>query len=260
MSTSPITITAIPAFNDNYIWLIHNGSHAVVVDPGDAAPVLSTLDNMQLSLSAILVTHHHHDHTGGIADLLKHQAVPVYGPANEVIPRITIPLKEGAQVVISALGLSLSVIETPGHTLGHICFYTRQLDALFCGDTLFGAGCGRLFEGTPAQMQASLAKLAALPPETAVFCAHEYTLSNLAFAQAVDASNPALASRLAQDQSKRAQGISTIPSTIGMELQTNPFLRTEEKAIITHLQQANRLSNTDKVAVFAALRAWKNVF
>lgn len=260
MSNSSLRITCIPAFNDNYIWLIHNDTHAAVVDPGDATPVLAALAERGLTLCAILLTHHHPDHTGGVPRLLQHRQVPVYGPAKEAIPTITIPLKEGDAVFIAELQLDLTVIDTPGHTLGHICYHASAPAWLFCGDTLFGAGCGRLFEGSPQQMVTSLDKLAALPDQTAVYCAHEYTLSNLAFAHAVEAGNSAITQRIATEKNKRDQGLQTIPSTIALEQQTNPFLRYDNPAIIALLQQTGRISNTAPASVFGALREWKNTF
>ena len=260
MSNSSLRITCIPAFNDNYLWLIHNDTHAAVVDPGDATPVLAVLAERGLTLCAILLTHHHPDHTGGVPRLLQHRQVPVYGPAKEAIPTITIPLKEGDAVFIAELQLDLTVIDTPGHTLGHICYHASAPAWLFCGDTLFGAGCGRLFEGSPQQMVTSLDKLAALPDQTAVYCAHEYTLSNLAFAHAVEAGNSAITQRITTEKNKRDQGLPTIPSTIALEQQTNPFLRYDNPAIIALLQQTGRISNTAPASVFGALREWKNTF
>jgi hydroxyacylglutathione hydrolase len=259
-NNTPLRITAVPAFNDNYLWLIHNDTHAAVVDPGDATPVLAALAAQNLTLCAILLTHHHNDHTGGVPRLLQHRQVPVFGPAKEAIPTITVPLKEGDSVNIPELQLRLHVIDTPGHTLGHICYHAQEQAWLFSGDTLFAAGCGRLFEGTAAQMHQSLNKLATLPDATAVYCAHEYTLSNLAFAQAVDASNSAITARIAAEQNKRHQGLPTLPSTIALEKQTNPFMRCDSPAIIALLQHTGRISETDQTSVLAALREWKNTF
>lgn len=260
MSNPSLRITCIPAFNDNYLWLIHNDTHAAVVDPGDATPVLAALAEHGLTLCAILLTHHHADHTGGVPRLLQHSQVPVYGPAKEAIPTITIPLKEGDCVFIAELQLDLTVIDTPGHTLGHICYHASAPAWLFSGDTLFGAGCGRLFEGTPQQMVTSLDKLAALPEQTSVYCAHEYTLSNLAFAHVVEAGNSAITQRIATEKNKRDQGLPTIPGTIALEKQTNPFLRYDNPAIIALLQQTGRISDTGPASVFGALRTWKNTF
>jgi hydroxyacylglutathione hydrolase len=265
--TRGLSILTVPAFNDNYLWLIHDGEHAVVVDPGDAAPIQQALAAHQLRLTAILLTHHHADHIGGVPALLQAWQVPVYGPRNDGIEVLTDPLVAGDRVRLDALGLELEVLEVPGHTLGHIAYVARHALAdngpawLFCGDTLFGAGCGRLFEGTPGQMAASLATLTALPDETLVYCAHEYTMSNLRFAQAVEPDNAALAARVASDGALRAAGRPTIPSTIGVEKATNPFLRVDQPRIVRSLVEAGRLeSGAAPVAAFAALREWKNTF
>ena len=256
-----IGVLAVPAFNDNYLWLIHDGRHAVAVDPGDAAPVLAALTANQLTLSAILLTHHHADHVGGVATLLQHCAVPVYGPRNEVIAQVSNPLGEGDIVSLTAPALSLSVLDVPGHTRGHIAYFAAQHDWLFCGDTLFAGGCGRLFEGTPQQMHHSLQKLAALPSQTQVYCAHEYTLANLRFAAHVEPDNRALQARIATEQAKRDAGQSTVPSTIALERATNPFLRVHETTIIENLRQAGKLTSaSNQVDAFAALREWKNVY
>jgi hydroxyacylglutathione hydrolase len=258
-----LTVLTVPAFKDNYLWLIHDGVHAAVVDPGDAEPILAALQTNGLTLTAILLTHHHADHIGGVMRLLEHSNVPVYGPRNDGITTVNHPLGEGDRIRVPGLALELAVLDVPGHTKGHIA-YVREDDGahwLFCGDTLFGGGCGRLFDGTPAQMAASLAKLAALPDDTLVYCAHEYTLSNLRFAEALEPGNRALQMRIANDSQLRGTHLPTIPSTIAIEKATNPFLRTREPTIIDSLTAAGRLApGADPVAVFAALREWKNVF
>lgn len=269
MTNSPehaLSVLAVPAFNDNYLWLIHDGKQAAVVDPGDAKPILAALAQHGLTLCAILLTHHHADHTGGVPELLQHFAVPVFGPRNEAITAITEPLAENDVAIVAELGLQLTVIDVPGHTKGHIAYVRQRGEAngapwLFSGDTLFAGGCGRLFEGTPGQMADSLGKLAALPDDTLVYCAHEYTLSNLRFASAVEPGNLALQERVAADTEKRQQGLPTVPSTVGLEKATNPFLRYREAAILTSLKVAGKLGNdASPVEAFAALRMWKNNF
>lgn len=255
-----LSVLAVPAFNDNYLWLVHDDANAIVIDPGDAKPILSALLEHKLSLAAILLTHHHADHIGGVPELLQHFSVPVYGPQQENIVTVTHPLKEGDIVTIPQLQLTLSVLDVPGHTRGHIAYVAPQQGWVFCGDTLFAGGCGRLFEGTPAQMAASLSKLAALPDNTAVYCAHEYTLSNLRFAAELEPGNSILMERIQNEQAKRERGIPTVPSTIGLEKATNPFLRYREPAILARLKAAGRLHQADAVAAFAALREWKNTF
>lgn len=260
-----LQIECIPAFQDNYLWLIHDGRHAVVVDPGDCTPILAALTRLQLELSAIFVTHHHADHCGGVPGLLEHAnargGIPVYGPAHERIAGINQPLQDGAQIRLEQPTLDFQVLAVPGHTLGHIAFYEAKQGWLFCGDTLFAGGCGRLFEGSPAQMQGSLTKLAALPDATQVYCAHEYTLANLKFALAADGDNPDLQARMVTEQAKRDLGLATVPSTIAIEKTSNPFLRCNQSGIIQQLQRAGRLnSGDDPVQVFAALREWKNVY
>lgn len=256
----PLHVTAIAAFADNYLWLIHDQHHAVVVDPGDAAPVLAELAAQKLELVAILLTHHHADHAGGVPALLAHANVPVYGPAGEKIPGVTHPLAENDVVSLPVLDLQLSVLDVPGHTAGHIAYVDHQRHNLFCGDTLFAGGCGRLFEGTAAQMTVSLAKLAALPDETRVYCAHEYTVSNLQFALAAEPGNGDVTDRLAREKAKRARGEATVPSTIGLEKTSNPFLRYREAAVVKQLQNSGKLEGSEPVAAFAALREWKNNF
>ncbi|MDO5625875.1 MAG: hydroxyacylglutathione hydrolase [Pseudomonadota bacterium] len=255
-------LIALPAFDDNYIWLLHDAHHALVVDPGDAQPVLEALHQRQLKLQTILVTHHHPDHTGGVAALREATGAQVYGPARERIPQPAKPLQGGD--VVQALGLSFQVIDVPGHTAGHIAFHAPDVDGtplLFCGDTLFSGGCGRLFEGTPAQMLASLDTLAALPQDTRVCCAHEYTLANLRFACAVEPGNRPLVDYLRHCEEQRAQGLPTLPSSVATERAINPFLRSRDAATAASVRAHAGLSETaDEVQVFAALREWKNHF
>lgn len=260
-----LEVLTVPAFADNYLWLIHDGRHAAVVDPGEAGPVLAALAAHKLTLTAILLTHHHADHIGGVAELLQHAAVPVFGPRKEAITGVTVALGQGDVALVPELDLRLLALDVPGHTKGHIAYVRAAVDGgepwLFCGDTLFAGGCGRLFEGTPAQMVGSLGKLAALPDATRVYCAHEYTLANLRFAKAVDPDNTALGARIIADAGKREQGLPTVPSTIALEKATNPFLRYAEPAIKQSLLNAGRLANSaSKVETFAALRLWKNNF
>ncbi|MDB5937802.1 MAG: Hydroxyacylglutathione hydrolase [Polaromonas sp.] len=250
----------VSAFADNYLWLLHDGRRALVVDPGDAEPVMRVLEASRLRLESILVTHHHADHTGGVDALRKATGATVYGPATERIPAPFQPLREGDRV--TALGLDFQVLDVPGHTAGHIAFYTPDMDGqplLFCGDTLFSGGCGRLFEGTPAQMLASLDKLAALPGATRVCCAHEYTLANLRFALAVEPDNAALAAHAQHCRQLREQGLPTLPSSISQEVLINPFLRTRQAGIRAAVHQFEA-SARDDTTVFAALRQWKNQF
>ncbi len=250
--------TAIAAFSDNYIWAIHNGRDCIIVDPGDAAPVQRWLSQQSLTLSAILITHHHPDHVGGVATLCQDRSVPVYGPAQEQIPRRDHALNDGDHVRLDAPALELEVIAVPGHTLGHIAFYASDPGWLFCGDTLFAAGCGRLFEGTPEQMHASLERLAALPDDTQVFCAHEYTLSNLIFASTVSPADPAVSERLQRVRELRDAGHITLPSTIGEERHTNPFLRAAEPQLLAAATEHWGEAPSGPVATFAALRRWKD--
>ncbi|MBK7080762.1 MAG: hydroxyacylglutathione hydrolase [Betaproteobacteria bacterium] len=255
-------IIPIPAFSDNYIWLLRAGGHAAVVDPGDADPVLLHLDREGLRLAAILVTHHHGDHTGGIAALLARFPVPVLGPARERIGGRTQALADGDVARVPALGLALDVIDVPGHTAGHVAYtgVVAGAPVAFVGDTLFGGGCGRLFEGTPAQMAHSLARLAELPGNTRVYCAHEYTLSNLRFARVVEPGNDALAARQAREQQRRDRGQPTVPMTLDDERATNPFLRAAVPAVAAAATAWAGRPLPDDVAVFAALREWKNGF
>ncbi|HQQ72022.1 MAG TPA: hydroxyacylglutathione hydrolase [Alicycliphilus sp.] len=257
-----MNLLPLPAFSDNYIWMLHDRRHAVVVDPGDAAPVLQALRDMGLSLQAILVTHHHGDHVGGVNALRDASGATVYGPAGEIMPEPLTRLRQGDSV--SVLGLRFAVLDVPGHTAGHIAYHCADMDGaplLFCGDTLFSGGCGRLFEGTPAQMQASLDALAALPGDTRVCCAHEYTLSNLKFAQAVEPHNQALHDYASQCQALRQAGRPTLPAHMATERAINPFLRTREATVAQAARGFDaQVDPHQAVAVLAALRQWKNEF
>jgi hydroxyacylglutathione hydrolase len=253
-----LQVIPLPAFRDNYIWLLHDDGSAVVVDPGDAAPVFNYLSLHGLSLVGILVTHHHDDHVGGNQELLERFDVPVYGPRQEPIPGLTHPVEESSSVGIPALGLDFRVLDVPGHTRGHVAYYGSNL--LFCGDTLFGCGCGRLFEGTAAQMHRSLQKLAALPGDTGVYCAHEYTLSNIRFAKAVEPDNPDLLAREQEALATLARHQPTLPSTISLERRTNPFLRAGQPAARAAAERHAGHALGDELAVFATLREWKNNF
>jgi len=252
----------LPAFADNYIWMLQGAQSAVVVDPGDAQPVLAALRHAGLPLEAILVTHHHGDHTGGVAALREATGATVYGPAAERIPEPAIRVAGGDDV--TALGLRWTVIDVPGHTAGHIAYYCADAPGgplLFCGDTLFSGGCGRLFEGTPAQMLASLERLAALPGETRVCCAHEYTLANLRFARAVEPSNAALLQYSQHCERLRQRGDPTLPALLSLERQVNPFLRAHVPAVAAAAQGFDAdVDRASPVSVFAALRQWKNEF
>ena len=263
-----IKIHPIPAFDDNYIWaIIDTDSHeACVVDPGDAAAVSNYLKQEQLNLHAILITHHHFDHTGGIDELLKQGDVPVYGPDNVQISSISHPLKAGNEITL--LDCRYSIIEVPGHTLDHIAYFcakppqatTLANPVLFCGDTLFAGGCGRIFEGTAKQMWESLNKLSALPTDTAVYCTHEYTLANLAFALAVEPSNKILQERNNKAKAKRANNEVTLPSSIKLERASNPFLRVSEQCVIDAAIRHSGNTMADAVDVFTTIRAWKDSY
>jgi hydroxyacylglutathione hydrolase len=258
-----IQIDALPAFSDNYIWLLQDNAskRCAVVDPGDAAPVLAWLEaHPGWQLSDILVTHHHADHTGGVAQLKTLTGAKVFGPAEEKIPARDVALVD--HDVITVLGLTFAVHVVAGHTLGHIAYYHAdpQTPLLFCGDTLFAAGCGRLFEGTPEQMHHSLNRLAALPANTLVYCTHEYTLSNLRFAVAVEPQNPDVTGRFEQVTKWREQGQISLPSNLALELKTNPFLRASIPSVKQKADERTGTDNTSPVAVFAALRAWKDKF
>ena len=257
-----MNLLPLPAFTDNYIWMLHDGRQAIVVDPGEAAPVEQALHRWGLTLQAILVTHHHADHVGGVDALRTATDAQVYGPARERMPEPLVRLAQGDTV--NALGLQFQVIDVPGHTAGHIAYYCAEMDGaplLFCGDTLFSGGCGRLFEGTPAQMLDSLDRLAALPGNTRVCCTHEYTLSNLKFARAVEPGNAALLHYSSQCEALRAQNQPTLPSQMALERDINPFLRVRQSPVAQAAQGYDaQVSLDDAVAVLAALRQWKNEF
>ncbi len=258
-------IEPVKAFRDNYLWVFNviGTNAACVVDPGDAEPVLNYLRTNNLELTAILVTHHHADHIGGINTLLAHKSVPVFGPNSDKIPQVTHKIKEGDAVTI--LGITFNVLEVPGHTLDHVAYFTNHFattlgPVLFCGDTLFAAGCGRMFEGTPPIMYKSLQKIAGLSPNTQVFCTHEYTLSNLNFAAAVMPDNPEVQQRIKRETAKREQDMPTIPSTIALELSTNPFLRCTDATVVASANNQPNAQTTNAAAVFGTLRRWKDNF
>ena len=253
-----LQIAPVRALNDNYIWTLRNATHAAVVDPGEARPVLESLARERLELAAILATHQQGDGGGGGADLREKRRVPVYGPRNEPIATLTRPVSEGDTVSVPELDLTLSVLDIPGHTRAHIAYYGAGM--LFCGDTLFACGCGRLFEGTAEQMYASLQKLVSLPDDTLVYCGHEYTLSNIRFAKTVEPANAALEAREARDRRLRDAGKPTVPSTLGEEKATNPFLRCLEPAVVDSANKYLGARIADPVRVFAAIRDWKNRF
>ena len=242
--------------------MLHNGRQAVVVDPGDSAPVVQALQQLGVQLQAILVTHHHADHVGGVDALREATGAVVYGPAREHIPEPLVRLAQGDTVDV--LGLRFAIIDVPGHTAGHIAYYCAEMDGaplLFCGDTLFSGGCGRLFEGTPAQMLHSLDQLAALPGDTRVCCTHEYTLSNLKFARAVEPGNAALLHYSSQCEALRARGEPTLPSRMALERDINPFLRVRQPEVARAAQGFDaQVPQDNAVAVLAALRQWKNEF
>ena len=255
-------IHPLPAFTDNYIWTLvdSRAGEACVVDPGDAGPVIDYLADQNLTLTHILITHHHPDHTGGVSRLVEKFGPVVYGPHNPSIQGITNPLAEGDRAQV--FGVDFSILEVPGHTLDHIAYFSAESDRpiLFCGDTLFAAGCGRLFEGTPEQMHQSLDKLARLPGDTLVYCTHEYTLANLKFALTADPDNPDLKARAQQEKHKRDHDTPTLPSSIALELATNPFLRCDQPQLMTTVGRHSGEKQDSPVATFAALRQWKDHF
>lgn len=251
-----LAIHPVAAFRDNYIWVIEDGRHAAAVDPGDAAPVEAFLAARGLVLSAVLATHHHADHVGGLVALARKWKCATFGPARESIAGLDHRLAEGDRIEVPGVGLALEALDIPGHTAGHIALAGDGV--VFCGDTLFACGCGRLFEGTPAQMVDSLGKLARLPAATRVYCGHEYTMANIAFAQSVEPGNRALAERRGREAAKRERGEPTLPSTIGEELATNPFLRVEAPEVVAAAGRRAGRRLAGPVEVFAAIREWKN--
>ena len=251
-----VQIHGVPAFEDNYLWVIEDGVHAAVVDPGDEAPLAEFLDRRGLVLTAILATHHHGDHVGGLEALAARGGVEVFGPGRERIAGLTRPLSGGERITVPGLGIALEVLSVPGHTAGHLAYAGDGF--VFCGDTLFAGGCGRLFEGTAAQMAASLDRLASLPSDTLVYCAHEYTLANLRFARAVEPGNARLAERFLADGERRSRGEPTVPSTIALERETNPFLRAHVPEVAASAARHAGRPLASPLEVFAAVREWKN--
>lgn len=254
-------IIAIPAFKDNYIWALHSPdeTRVIVVDPGDASPVLSYLQNHNLTLAGILVTHHHYDHCGGVPTLMTHfPSIRAYGPLKEKVEGITDFVEEGDKITFAEFNLSLDVLDIPGHTLGHIAYVNEKM--LFCGDTLFSCGCGRIFEGTPQQMYASLHKLKTLPSNIEMYCGHEYTLANIAFAEQVESNNKMLKNRKISAKKYRDKQLPSLPVSLATELETNPFLRCEKPDVIHAVQKYAGFSLQDPLSIFTALRQWKNAF
>ena len=258
----------IPAFQDNYIWAVSDGRHVLIVDPGDSAPVIAFCHSMRLRIGAILLTHHHLDHVGGVGDLLSSDLVDpdieVYGPARENVQHVTRKLHDGDSMAITQPAFSARVLDVPGHTSGHIAYFQDAIDDapphLFCGDTLFASGCGRLFEGTPGQMLESLDRLASLDGATEVHCAHEYTLSNIDFSVACDPSNADIVQWQKTARALREAGRPTLPTTIAHENRVNPFLRCGEQSLQATLVSEFALASTDRLAAFTLLRSWKNNF
>jgi hydroxyacylglutathione hydrolase len=255
-----IEIIPVPAFRDNYIWLIQNTrTHNIaIVDPGDAAPVIATINRLQLVPTAILITHHHHDHIDGIDELLQYYPVPVYGPANESIPGMTRPLHDGDTITLTELDLKFEILKVPGHTRSHIAYYGD--DKLFIGDTLFMAGCGRLLGGTAEQLYHSLDRVAKLPNTTELYCTHEYTLANLLFAHAVEPHNSDIAARQTVCKKLREKNMPTVPGRLECEKTTNPFLRANVPAVISSAEKFAGHQLENAIEVFTCLRKWKDQF
>lgn len=258
-----LQVKPIQAFKDNYIWAIINSDnhHCAIVDPGDAEPVIRFLTEHNLTLSAILITHHHWDHTNGVEKLCSiTPKLPVYGPINSPFAGITAPLSTSTACIVSELGINFTILATPGHTLDHICYYEPQQDWLFCGDTLFSAGCGRLFEGTAKQMFQSMNQLSQLPDNTAVYCTHEYTQSNLTFALAIEPHNIALQQHSKKINSLRLLNNVSLPSSIGLEKQINPFMRSTEPHITQHVPMQYLNTLIEPWHPLAVLRGYKDHF
>jgi hydroxyacylglutathione hydrolase len=247
-----LKILPVPAFEDNYIWLLHHNDNAIVVDPGDAQPVLEALEKYKLNLTGILITHHHHDHIDGVDTLISENNIPVYAPAYRQYPFRSIPLEDGQSIYLKEIDFKLNILWVPGHTLDHIAYYNEEY--LFCGDTLFSAGCGRLFEGTPLQLLESLNKIKMLPLATQVFCTHEYTAKNISFALKLDPNNKDLKQREIEVSKLRSLGLPSLPSSIALELKINPFLRCNEPAVIKN----SRAKTSQELDVFSTIRALRN--
>jgi len=258
MQENKLQITAIPAFGDNYIWLLTAGDNTcAVVDPGDEDPVLEVLKQRGLDLRYILLTHHHYDHTGGVTALLDHYQATVFGPDDDRMPYLTHICREADQIQLPELDATFRVLEVPAHTRSHIAYYGEN--SIFSGDTLFSLGCGRFFEGTAADMQKSMDKLAALPAETLNYCAHEYTQANCAFALQVEPANMALQARSEEIDRLRSEGKITLPSSLGEELAANPFLRTRESSVIEAARKIDPEASAG-ISTMAVIRAWKDRF
>lgn len=255
-----INVIPVSAFQDNYIWIIKNSesNDVAIVDPGDAAPIIDYLTTSKLNPVAILITHHHRDHVGGIEQLTSKYTIPVYGPASENISGVTHSLNEGDTLILDKLNVKFDILEVPGHTLGHIAYYGHK--KLFIGDTLFMSGCGRLFEGTPKQMYQSLNKITSLPEDTEIFCAHEYTLANLCFARAVEPDNNDIVARVEHCTQLRKNNLPTVPGTLGEEKKTNPFLRVNIPEVINAAENYAGHTLSNKVDIFASIRKWKDNF
>ena len=252
----PLSVEAIPVLETNYVWALHDHRHCVLVDPGSASEPLAFLAGRNLQLTAILITHHHPDHTAGLDDILARHPVPVWGPDDQRIRQVSETVGEGGHIEIERPALSLNVLETPGHTSSHIMFHNNE--CLISGDTLFSIGCGRLFEGTPDQMQASLDKLSGLPGDLQIYCGHEYTLDNCRFALEVEPDNTVLKQRFEEARDQREQGRITVPSTLAEERAANPFLRTREPAVIEAANHREPGTGDNPAAVFGVIRRWKD--
>jgi hydroxyacylglutathione hydrolase len=253
-----LTLVPLPAFDDNYLWVLHDDRHALAIDPGDPVPLIEFLDAQHLALTAVLITHHHRDHTGGNTALRQRYDCAIYAPENPRIPGTTHILRDGDVLALAEPRARFDIVATPGHTLDHISYVGEGV--LFCGDTVFGCGCGKLFEGTPGIMAASLDRILALPDATRVCCAHEYTLSNIDFAKTIDGDNPALLERERADRDSRARGRPTLPSTLALEKATNPFLRFHDRDMVDFARHALNRPDPNAAEVFGAIRAAKDAW